>query len=240
MTAEEILGYGFGHAAIATGSTWRRDGVGYRHPHAIPIDPEMDLLTPDDLLTGARPAGDRVAIFDDDHYYLGGVLAELLVSEGFAVTIITPEPLVSAWTDRTLEQQRIQARLMDLGVEILTSHFVDEALNGGLRIDSVYTSRPHFLECDSTVFVTSRLPIDEVSVKQSQCLSRLPIDDLYLDMLARRTTWADAGLTSVRTVGDALSPGTIASAVWDGRRFAEELDRDGDERPFPRDMVVVG
>jgi dimethylamine/trimethylamine dehydrogenase len=224
MTAEEILGFGFGHIAIATGSTWRRDGVGYRHPHAIPIDPEMELLTPDDLLTGARPAGDRVAIFDDDHHYLGGVLAELLVSEGFAVTIITPEPLVSAWTDRTLEQHRIQARLMDLGVEILTSHFVSEATNGGLRIDSVYTSRPHVLECDSTVFVTSRLPND----------------DLYADMLARRTTWADAGLMSVRTVGDALSPGTIASAVWDGRRFAEELDRDADERPFPRDMVVVG
>ena len=40
------------------------------------------MLTPDDLLAGARPDGDRVVVFDDDHYYLGGALAELLASEG--------------------------------------------------------------------------------------------------------------------------------------------------------------
>ena len=29
-------------------------------------------------------------LFDDDHYYLGGVLAELLATEGYRVTLITP------------------------------------------------------------------------------------------------------------------------------------------------------
>ena len=53
---------------------------------AIPVDPRRETFTPDDLLGGARPAGERVVIFDDDHYYLGGVLAEQLAGEGRTVT----------------------------------------------------------------------------------------------------------------------------------------------------------
>ena len=34
--------------------------------------------------------GGRVVIFDDDHYYMGGVLAELLVNNGCSVTLVTP------------------------------------------------------------------------------------------------------------------------------------------------------
>ena len=52
---------------------------------------------------------------------------------------------------------------------------------------------------------------------------------------------AAAGLVSVRAIGDAWAPGTIASAVWDGRRYAEELDGDppGDEVPFRREVVAL-
>jgi dimethylamine/trimethylamine dehydrogenase len=43
-------------------------------------------------------------------------------------------------------------------------------------------------------------------------------------------------------VGDAYSPGTIAAAVWDGRRYAEELDAppgDPDAPPFRREVVEL-
>jgi dimethylamine/trimethylamine dehydrogenase len=57
-------------------------------------------------------------------------------------------------------------------------------------------------------------------------------------LLARRGEWEDAGVLSVRAVGDAWAPGTIASAVWDGRRYAEELDApSGAELPFRREVV---
>ena len=42
------------------------------------------------LMRGDRPSGSRVVLFDDDHYYLGGVLAELLVAAGLEVTLVTP------------------------------------------------------------------------------------------------------------------------------------------------------
>jgi dimethylamine/trimethylamine dehydrogenase len=85
LDAAEILSYDFDHVALATGARWRDDGVGRWHHRPLALD-SVPGLTPDDLLTGVRPSGPRVVVFDDDHYYLGGVLAELLVAEGHEVT----------------------------------------------------------------------------------------------------------------------------------------------------------
>jgi dimethylamine/trimethylamine dehydrogenase len=57
-----------------------------------------------------------------------------------------------------------------------------------------------------------------------------------------RDRWPDIGLRSVRAVGDCLAPGTIAAAVWEGRRYAEELDEPddrGDTVPFRREVTQL-
>jgi dimethylamine/trimethylamine dehydrogenase len=221
MTADEILEYGFDHIAIATGATWRRDGIGYAHTQPLDLDPEFEILTPDDLIAGTRPSGKEVVIFDDDHYYMGGVLAELLLKEDYSVTLVTPAADVSTWTHNTMEQHRIQARLLNLGAKLITGHTVVTTDTNGVVLACVYTDREQHLDCDAAVFVTSRLPNE----------------GLYLNLLEQRPSWNDAGLLTVRAVGDALNPGTIASAVWDGRRFAEELGRADEDRPFPREIA---
>ncbi len=223
MTADELFGYDFDHVAVATGSTWRNDGVGRWHPQPIPTD-GLPILTPDDLMTGIRPEGDRVAIFDDDHYYMGGVLAELLRNEGFDVILITPGVSVSSWTTNTMEQHRIQAKLLNLDVELECSATVLASQATGLRIASTFTGQESDLTADAAVFVTARLPDD----------------DLLHALLARADEWPNVGLKSVRAVGDALSPGTIAAAVWEGRRYAEELEAptgDADVTPYKREVT---
>ena len=50
----------------------------------------LSVQTPDDLMDGASASG-SVVVFDDDHYYMGGVLAEQLSRGGLAVTLVTPE-----------------------------------------------------------------------------------------------------------------------------------------------------
>jgi dimethylamine/trimethylamine dehydrogenase len=219
MTADEILEHPFGHIAVATGSTWRRDGVGYHHPTPMEIDPSVEVLTPDDLMNGSRPNGRGVALFDDDHYYLGGVLAELLANEGYQVTLITPAADVSDWTHHTLEQHRIAARLLGAGVEIITHRSLERIGTGGVTTACVFTGRTEQREVDAVVLVTSRLPNEQ------------PVLDL-LDRCGRMG--GDA--PRVRAVGDASAPGTIAAAVWDGRRFAEELEDPDPGAPFRRDL----
>jgi dimethylamine/trimethylamine dehydrogenase len=226
VTAGEILDYDFDHVAVATGARWRDDGVGRFHTAPISRDRNLPVLTPDDLMAGARPEGERVLVFDDDHYSMGGVLAELLVAEGRRVTIVTPANCVSSWTTATMEQHRIQRRLLELGVELVTSHAVVGLVSSGARVSCVFTGRERTIACDAAVLVTARLPVD----------------DVYRELVAARDRWADAGLRTVKAVGDCWAPGTIAAAVWEGRRYAEELeepDDRGDTVPFRREVTEL-
>ena len=46
----------------------------------------------------------------------------------------------------------------------------------------------------------------------------------FQDLLTRHEEWTDQGLRTVQAIGDALAPSTIAAAVWEGRRYAKELE----------------
>jgi dimethylamine/trimethylamine dehydrogenase len=226
VTAAEILDYDFDHVAVATGACWRADGVGRHHTQPIPRDRALPVLTPDDLMAGALPEGERVVLFDDDHYYMGGVLAELLARAGRHVTLVTPAVCASSWTTNTMEQHRIQRRLLELDVEILASHAVMATEAGAVRTACVFTGRERTIPADAAVFVTARLPRDAV----------------YRGLVQRRGDWADAGLKTVTAVGDCLAPATIAAAVWEGRRYAEELGERphrGDTVPFRREVTEL-
>jgi len=212
LSAQDVLDFGFHHVAVATGSTWRRDGVARRNLHPIPIDAAMPVFTPDDLMAGTLPAGGEIVLYDDDHYYMGGVLAELLVRSGCKVTLVTPSALVSEWTINTLEQHRIQARLLDLGVTVITTHGLQGIGAQGVTLDCTYTGRSRDLRCDGVVLVTARLPED----------------GLWHDLAAREGEWAAAGIRSIRRIGDAEAPAPIAWATYAGHRFGRELDL---ERP---------
>ena len=74
-------------------------------------------------MDGRLPTG-KVVIYDDDHYYMGGVLAERLVEQGCEVTLITPSAFVSDWTVNTLEQHTIQKTLMEMGVNVVLNRGV--------------------------------------------------------------------------------------------------------------------
>ena len=221
LTADEVLEYGFDHVAIATGARWRSDGVGRWHARPIEIHPDMHVLTPDDVMAGTRPRGSKVVIFDDDHYYMGGVLTELLVGEGCDVTIVTPEARVSEWTMNTMEQHRVQKRLIEMGVTIHVTHAVTSVGAENVTAACVYTERELVLPADTYLNITARLPNEALG-------------------LELRSRAEEPGAPTLRVIGDAWSPGTIAAAVWEGHRFAEELDEpvsNGDQPPFQREVI---
>lgn len=207
LTAEDILGFGFSHVAIATGSAWRGDGVGRRLLRPAPLS-GADVLTPDDLMAGKRPRHRNVVIYDDDHYYMGGVLAELLAKEGLAVSVVTPASEVSTWMRMTMEQLFVQHRLVNMGVKIISHHALVQANASCVTIACGFTAKETTVDACSLVTVTARLP-DNALLK---------------NLMARRAEWDETGIRSVTAIGDALAPGTIAAAIWSGRRYAEDFD----------------
>ena len=224
MTAETIFEAGYNHVALATGSHWRKDGLGRTHT-TTPVAgwDQAHVITPNDVFTGAA-AESPVVVYDDDHYMLGGAMAEKLVADGHAVTLVTPAAIVSAWTEHTLEQEFIQAHLMEIGVDIITSHGLARIDSDSVEIANGYSGETRQLPCATLVMVTSRLPND----------------GLFYDLRADPAKLADAGIKSVKRIGDAYGPGLIAAAVWSGHRYARELDGPpvGDV-PFKRELITV-
>jgi len=182
----------------ATGSTWRRDGTGRWHDQEIPGWQTPSVMTPDDILGGGVPDG-PVIIYDDDHYYIGGVIAEKLRGDGLEVTLVTPANEVSTWTIRTEGQYRIQERILKLGIHLKTGTSLSEIQPGGVMAQCIYTGRKEEISASAVVFVTSRVPTDD--------LYRSLRDDV-----------------DIERIGDCLAPGTIATAVYSGHKYARELD----------------
>jgi dimethylamine/trimethylamine dehydrogenase len=222
LTAEQVLEFGFEHVVLATGAVWRRDGVGYRHHHPIAGLDHPNILTPDDVMGGAPVAG-PVVIFDDDHYYMGGVLAEKLRRDGHEVALVTPAAEASGWTRMTDEQPKVQAQLIRLGVELLPFHDLISGDGGAVTLEYIHTRQRQTRPCGTLLLVTSRLPNDA----------------LYRELQADPAALAAAGIESVTRIGDCFVPGAIVHAVYGGHRFARALDEPATvDVPYRRERVV--
>jgi dimethylamine/trimethylamine dehydrogenase len=223
MTAEDVLQADCSLAVIATGATWRRDGVGRAHYEPIEGLAELPVFSPDDVMSGVEISG-PVVVYDDDHYYMGGLMAEVLRARGLDVTLITPAAVVSSWTEFTLEQSRIQKGLLKMGVEIVALHDVVAADAGTIRAQCVYSQREKLIDAASLILVTSLWPNGT----------------LYSDLIGRQDAWADQGVKRVTRIGDCYAPGTIAAAVWSGHKYARSLGvLDTDEVAFDRDVLAL-
>jgi dimethylamine/trimethylamine dehydrogenase len=224
LSPDNVLEFGFENIAIATGSSWRRDGVARQHVVPLPIDTTMPIFTPDDIMNGHLPKGEAV-IYDDDHYYMGGVIAELLAQKGCQVTLVTPSAFVSDWARNTLEQAAIHRRLVEAGVTIILNRGIAAIHGDGVETNCTYTDARRRLACGAVVLVASRVSHDA----------------LYRELVSRQGSWKDAGIKSVKLIGDAAAPGPIAWATYAGHRYARELDEPdiGDALPFQREVTAL-
>jgi dimethylamine/trimethylamine dehydrogenase len=222
LDAAQVLEFGAAHVAVATGARWQRDGYGRAHQFPIPGTDGDNVLTPDDIMAGVNPEG-PVLIYDDDHYYMGSVIAEKLVADGCRVILATPESVVASWTAHTMEQHRIQARLMDIGVEIIASHRLQAIDQSGVTLTCAYSERTRAVDTASVVMVVSRLPDDA----------------LYQELAADPDRLRDAGIETLSRIGDCHGPATIAAAIYEGHRFARELGEDVSKIPFRREITEL-
>ena len=223
LTADEVLGFGFDRIIAATGSRWRRDGVARWHTSPVEDFKGSQILTPDDIMADIEIGG-PVVIYDDDHYYMGPVLAERLKTAGLDVILVTPAGMVGEWSFNTQEQTRTQKRLLDLGVTILTGKAVSGFDGTSAEITCIYTGNTIEQSASSLIIVTARSPCDE----------------LYRQLISDQDALAENGINWVERIGDCRAPGTIAAAVYAGHRLAREVDvADPGDVSFRRERVTV-
>ncbi len=212
------------HILCATGSTWNAKGIGRTYRTPLKIDSSVTRLTPDQIMDGQN-VSDSVLIFDDDHYYMGGVTAEKLASDGCQVTLVTPEANVSAWTQNTLEQTFIEKRLLDLGVRLIEKHALISLKEQEAIIQHVVSQEQRSLFIHGLILVTARQPDYQ----------------LYFDLNDDPEAMRQRDVHSVTRIGDCLAPSTIAAAVYAGHLYARDFNKpmDVDEVPYRREYTEI-
>ena len=219
LTAAQVLEFGADHVVIATGSRWSTTGIGRTNRLAIAADAAAKIMSADEINAGQSPAG-PIVIFDDDYYYMAGLIAEKLRAQGHDVTYVTPAADVSHWTHHTMEQERIQTKLMQMGVKIVPLHNVTHIGAESVELACVYTQKTHKLPCGTFIPVTMRSAIDT----------------LYQEISAS----SGGALKSLTRIGDCLAPGTIAAAVYSGHKYAREFGEPPREGvPFRRELPAL-
>jgi dimethylamine/trimethylamine dehydrogenase len=156
-------------------------------------------LTPDEVFAGAKVSG-PVVIYDDEHYFMAGALAERLAVQGHDVTYVTPQNMASAWTVYTDEQGFVQARLIEAGVKLAFGRYVTAWADGEAQGECAYTGQDlPAIACGTLILATGRVPVD----------------GLYHDLVGR--------VGSLARVGDCLMPSSMADAIYSAHSYAREL-----------------
>jgi len=210
LTAADILDYGADIVIVATGASWRGDGLQpATHEPITGANASLPfVLTPEQIMTEDRkPAGHHVVVYDCDGYLVGPGIAERLRLDGYAVTIVTPFDVVSPVSDDTLEGTFLRQHLHELGIAVRPGVIVrsvspDRAAGADQLGESVE------IACDSVVMVTQR--VSDAG--------------LWDELAADPATTASAGIRGLYRIGDGVAPRMTAEAVFDGHRLAMEID----------------
>ena len=169
--------------------------------------------------------GKRVLVIDNDPYYMGSAMAQLIAEKGHEVTYVTYGETVGPYLRLVLEEQRMLMRLMELGVTTINHHIAVAVESGKAVLLNIYKGEEMTVEYDSVMLVTH---------KTSNC-------DLYDQLQGSPDDMSNAGIESIHLIGDAHTPGVIAQATFSGTRLAREFDSDNPDqhKPFIRERRLL-
>jgi len=208
LSLSHINELGVDNIFLATGSSWRVDGVGRSSREPIKDLDKITVFSPEDAIKNINKLEGPVVIYDDEQGYLAGVLADHLSANGCNINFVTPASVVSPWTDSTLEQARVQRALLKQGVEITCNKTIVSGKGQSLVTQCVFTGNKTTVDCKTIIMVTERIP---------NC-------GLYDELIKQEEALGKSSKKHIKLIGDAEAPGLIADSIFSGHLAAENFE----------------
>ncbi len=193
---------------IATGASYESTGLSLYRPERESI-PGSDLPHVIDVGTAARRVlddphalGKSVLIVDETGAHLPFAVAEILAKAGVQVEVVSPRLYAGERIYRNLDILYIFPRLKQLGVRIISQHFVDSIRATEVDVYDIWAG---------PAAVETRRDIDSVVMS----ILRIPNDALFQT--------ADATLDNVTRIGDAAAPRDVTAVIYDGEELGRRL-----------------
>jgi len=208
LTVTHINELGIDNIFLATGASWRLDGIGRSTRKPIKGLDKIKVLSPEEAVKNTTNLKNPIIVYDDEQGYLAGVIADHLSAAGHKIVFLTPASVVSPWTESTLEQTRVQRSLLNQGVEIICNKSIQEADSKGIEAKCVFTGKRTTIDCKTIIMVTERIPnysLFDKLIKQEEALG-------------------GSSSKNIQLIGDAESPGLIADSIYSGHLAAENFE----------------
>jgi thioredoxin reductase len=212
-TAETVLALAPDAVIVASGAAFSRSGRSGAFDRDIPGSDKPHVFCPEDILhRGARPSGE-VIVLDGEGTHASSGIAELLGRAGAKVTMISSG--YAPFSNRLLfafESDPVVSRLAEANVTLRPASWVASIGDREVEVVDIASGRTSLIgEIDAVVLATGRLPTDE---------------------LARQL---EGKVAQLFTVGDALGVRPLASAAYEGHKFARLIG----EPNGPRSVAEV-
>ena len=109
-------------------------------------------------------------------------------------------------------------------LELATQTDLTAAETGKVELSCIFTEKIIKRECDSLLLVTERIPND----------------GLFNSLNGDPERLTNAGIKTLKCIGDSFAPATIAAAVYSGHLAARELQAEPQEEvPFLRERIQI-
>jgi dimethylamine/trimethylamine dehydrogenase len=119
-----------------------------------------------------------------------------------------------------LEQERIQHKLMQMGLQLYPQHVLSQIEHACVRLTNTISGEGLELQRDGVVLVSDRVSNDS----------------LYYEL---KPALVEGKIQSLRLIGDAEAPNIIAQAVFSGHLAAREFDEEKvDGTPFRVERII--
>jgi NADPH-dependent 2,4-dienoyl-CoA reductase/sulfur reductase-like enzyme len=209
-TAETVLALVPDAVILATGAEFCRAGRSAHLDRPIPGADKPHVHLPEDILQGgARPTG-KVVLLDGEGTHASSGIAEMLAQHGAQVIMISAN--FSPYSQRiydSFEADFVVRRLHEAGVTFLASTWVREIGTREVHVIELVGERQSVIaDVDAVVLVTGRLPVDGLAAK------------------------LEGKVRQLFTIGDALSVRPLATAAYEGQKFARLIG----ERDAPKSV----
>ncbi len=198
--AETILALAPDAVMVATGALYAREGMSGFSAQPIPGWDQPFVLTPDEVLSGARTASGQLLIIDEEGRNAGVGTAEFLAAHGCRVTIVSSYD--SAAPHMGTARHYIGLRLREAGVLLSLGTRVLAIGDCEVKLELLATGEQRTVPVDGVIMSTMRRQVDGL-----------------IDMLTGKVAY-------IYQIGDALAPRSLIEATYEGHKFARLLGED--------------
>jgi pyruvate/2-oxoglutarate dehydrogenase complex dihydrolipoamide dehydrogenase (E3) component len=204
-SANDVLACGPDAVIVATGGRFSREGRSGMFDRPIPGSGRPHVHSPEDILEGAAEPQGRVVLIDGEGTHASAGVAELLGRRGAEVIMISSNH--APYSNRVVmafEGDPVSRRLAEANVSFRHQTWVSEIGEDGLLTFDPYSEWEGEIDkVDAVVLATGRESVNDL------------------------TAQLEGKVAQLFTIGDALCVRPMATAAYEGHKFARLIGEEG-------------